>query len=1101
MADTLRAWLERAGLVEIYDGLAAEDVDLDVLLDLTADDMRALGLSIGNIKRLSRAIDRHRAAVTAMARKPGRQQDAPERRRLTVMFIDLVGSTELSAKLDVEDFRLVVATYQSTCAAIVGNHGGAIAKYMGDGVLAYFGYPQAAEHAAENAVRAGLAIIDAIDALEPLPEIRLRTRIGIATGMAIVGDLIGSGASYENQIVGDTPNLAARLQVAAKPNTMLISEATRELVGPLFDYHENTGVSIKGFDLAVTCYSVLAEREVDNRFRAGRGEELLAPLQGRSEELALLTGMWDAARAADNSVAIISAEGGMGKSRLLAALEEAVAAGPHFIVNCSCQPQFQNSTLKPVRTFLSRHARFERGDSPAERFAKVNALLERHGLGEQSPLFAVMLEIPPSGVYAPPEETPQRQRQTYFRAMVELIRAMGQNAPLLISIEDLQWADATTLEFLQTLPEALAGYPSLIVATTRPNTESALASGASVRHIELGGLSDSAVEALARQTAGERDLPASLIRHVQRLAEGNALFVEELTKALLESDAVREADGRIVFEAGASAEAVPATLHDSLMARLDRLDDAKEYAQIASVIGREFSLHLLVEVCGRPSGSVLYGMARLEEAEIVFPYTVEGERHWSFKHALIQEAAYESQLRSRRRALHGAIASAIERVLPEELTLHPEIMAHHLSRAGESGRAIEFGCVAGLGALMRSASAEAVAHTRDCLDWLAGLEPGISRDLAELGIIAIRTPAILQHQGYTAQEIEALEQRVLELLDRVGDRPETFPNLLGFKVFHHVRSERERARDLAERFLALADRLGDESSLAAGLPMIGQCSWIEAKLEEAEEQLRRGIALYDADAHGMHAAQYGFDTLSYCRMTLSQVLWMTGRDAEALREARAALDHARAINHTNTIGLALLYVIMLHQQRGEREEVARLAEEALAYCDRMGVSTPTSYIALIANWAAGNIDGSEELFAVHLALGAKLGLTYYRSLAVENCIEAGDAKRAAELLAPALEQARETGERYWLPRLLALEARVANMTGDGDPIASLEAAADEAREHGAWMLEAMALNDLCTLLPGDGSAKRRERLDWLIENFGIKRPEHPFGELDSAVHG
>lgn len=1092
MAETLQEWLEQAGLVEIYDRLVAEDIDLGLLMELDDADMRALGLSLGRRKRLRRAIRARRAGAGAAATRPAPEEwsGAPERRRLTVMFIDLVGSTALSASLDVEDFRSVISAYQKCCSQIVERHGGMLAKYMGDGVLAYFGYPQATEHAAENSVRAGLEIIDSVHALHPLPDLNLSVRIGAATGTAIVGDRIGTGGSAEDQVVGDTPNLAARLQAAAEPGSMMISKATRDLVGPLFVYRENRGVRVKGFDISMTCYSVLAEREVDNRFRAKREDDQLAPLEGRNAELDALMTMWRDACDGHEVGALILADAGFGKSRLLVALEQHVAAGPYHVVNLSCQPQFSNSTLHPVRTFITRHAHFNRHDAPSDRYVKLTRLLEAHGMIDKAPLFAAMLEIPAGGVYVPPEETPQRRRQSFFQAMAELMRKMGRGGPLLVTIEDLHWADATTLEFLQALPDALAETSTLIVATARPGVKCAYAADRRVRTIELDRLSDEAVGALARHVSGGRELAPELIDRIRRQAEGNPLFVEELTKTLLESEGVREVDGKITLDAGAVGGEIPATLHDSLMARLDRLADAKLYAQIASAIGREFPLHLLVEVCRRPAEAVLDGMVRVEDAEIVFPYEVAGERHWSFKHALIQEAAYESQLRGHRRDLHGSIAAAMERVMPEEVTQHPEIMAHHLSRAGQHSRAIEFGCAAGMGALVRSANAEAVAHTRACLEWLGSLDEGPERDLLEMRVIALRTPAIMQHQGYTSPEIETLERRLLDLLDRLGDRPEAFPSILGLKVFHHVRSERRRARELAERFLALAERIEDSSNLVAGLPMLGQCSWIEGKHAEAEELLRRGIELYDLGAHRTHGAQYGFDTLSYCRMTLSQVLWITGRDTEALQEAQAALDHARAINHTNTIGLALLYVIMLHQQRGERDAAARLAGEALAYCDRMGVSTPTSYIALIANWAAGDVDGSVKLFGIHDALGAHLGLTYYRSLAVENCIEAGDMARASEVLAPALEQAETTGERYWLPRLLALKARIALALGNGDAVKLLKESAAWARADGAYMLEAMALNDLREVLPAEDAEDCSARLADLMGLHNVEVSDH-----------
>ena len=383
------------------------------------------------------------------------------------------------------------------------------------------------------------------------------------------------------------------------------------------------------------------------------------------------------------------------------------------------------------------------------------------------------------------------------------------------------------------------------------------------------------------------------------------------------------------------------------MARLDRLPAARELAQTGAAIGREFSLDMLSAVTSQPPAVIRDALADLHRAEIVFERRAEAETTFYFKHALIQEAAYDSLLRSRRRELHVKIAEAIETGTPDEARMHPELLAHHLSRAGEYRRAVDYGMAAGLTALTRSANAEAIGHTRACLDWLTNLPAGEERDQLELGVNALLTPALMVSRGYASAEVEASARRGLELLDALGERPEMFASLWGLKVFHHVRSERTQARAVAERFLALAERFEDAGQIVAGLTLLAQCAWIEGDLAEAERLVRRGIALYDPAVHGHHAYVYGFDLLSYSRITLSQVLWITGRSAEALAEAEAALAHARAINHANTIGMAMLYVMLVLQQRGEREAVEVLGRETAGFCERMGVTTPSSYAALV----------------------------------------------------------------------------------------------------------------------------------------------------------
>ena len=1021
----LRTWLEAAHLSDLHDALAAHGIDVDVLGDLTEADMREMGFSIGQRKRLQRAIaERQQAIIGGPRLAPVR---TAERRQLTVMFVDLVGSTALASDRDAEDLRDIIWSYSRCCAEVVERHGGIVAQYLGDGVLAYFGYPLAGEDAAERAVRAGLAVIAEVAALNLLPAGRLHTRVGAATGLVVVGELLGDGGTGEPSALGETPNLAARLQSIAEPDTLVISGATRALIGDIFECRPLGELPLKGFPAPVPAHLVVGEREVENRFLARRDPRSLPPLEGRSEELATLTAAWAAAAEGKGSAVMLLGEAGLGKSRLTVALGERAAAGAGLAITLSCQPQFRNTALQPLLAFMQRGAGITREDAPDAGFAKLAAFLGRHGAAgrETLALFAAMLKIPPEGLYAPLAESPKLQRERFYTAAAELMLSMADGAPLLLVIEDLHWGDPTTLEFAASLVGHIAEQPVMLVATCRPDAGLALAEDPRVRTVLLDRLPEGAVEAIVGRITGGLPMPAGLVELIWRQSDGNPLFVEELTKTLLESRQLREEGGRLVLSDSLTRIAVPATLQDSLMARLDRLAGAKELAQIGATIGREFTLDLMTAVCPQRREAVMHGLATLETAEIVFERPGAEEPTWTFKHALIQDAAYESLLRSHRRELHAKIAEAIETRTPDEVRLRPEIMAHHLSRAGVYQRAVGFGVTAGMSALTRSANAEAIGHARACLDWLTNLPEGEERARTELGINAMLTPALMVARGYTAPEVEASAMRALELIDSLGDSPEMFPVIYCLKQFHHVRSEREQARALAERLMALAEESGDSSQKAAGLGELSQCYWIEGHPAEAERHLRRAVALYDVKEHSRYAYQYGFDFLSYSLFTLSQVLWITGRSAEALAEAEAALAHARAINHANSVGMAMLYLMMIRQQRGEREEVVELGREAQDYCQRMGVTTPMTYCAMIANWAEGNVDSSLGIFDLHAAVGAHLGMTYYRSLAVENAIEAGRLDVALTILDAALEQAAATGERYWEPQLLRLRARIA----------------------------------------------------------------------------
>lgn len=1092
MSTELKEFLAGARLDHRFDDFVANGIDMDVITDLTAEDLSELNLNMGERKRFLKA-----ARSTTLSEPDTAPVSGPERRQLTVMFVDLVGSTALSASHDVEDLRTVVGDYQTCCAAIIEKHGGTIAKYMGDGILAYFGYPSAAEHSAEHAARCGLELIREVSRLTPLPNIQLSCRVAAATGMVIVGDLIGSGDSQERQVVGETPNLAGRLQSLANPDQMVISNSTHQLLKGLFECSSLGKHDLKGFDDPIECFAVDAEHEVASRFRATREGRSLSPLRGREQELEALVAQWDACRDGHLESGLLVAEAGIGKSRLIAELVERISESRHEVIELACHPQFKNSALRPLKSFAERLFDWKRGDDAQARFAKLQDYLERHNMAKETATFASTLGLPADGLYEPPTESPQIQRAALARGLARLLAGRATSAPLLILFEDLHWADTTTLEVLEPMLAGLRDSSVFHVATTRTTDGLALALDPTVSVQQLNGISGNAAIELTSGLTGGKVLSKELTAHILAQAEGNPLFLEELTKSLMESDAISEEDGVIQVKRNSIHSEIPTTLQDSLMARLDRVATAKELAQIGAVVGREFSLDLLSYVCEQPPDIVVAGVSVLEYAELVFPVEGKSEKTWIFKHALIQEAAYDSLLRSRRRELHSLIAQAYEATRPEEIASQPEVMAHHLGQAGEHSRAIEFGLAAGMAALGRSANADAVAHGRKCLNWVARLPDDQDRGRLELKIHGILTPALMQSQGYSAPDVEESTGRALKLLEMHGDQPEAFPNLWGLNLYHHVRSEREQARDVAERFVTLAEKIGDGSQLVAGLPSLSQCSWIEGNHAEAETDLLRCIKLYDVALHSMHGAMYGMDSLSYSWLTLSQVLWITGRASEAAAAADSALSHARDLNHTNTIGMALLYQIMLKQQNGLREEVAHDVLEALNYCARTGVSTPTSYIAMIANWAHRDFAASQEIYKVHNMIGAQLGMTYYRSLGADNAIDAGDMETASEILNVALDQARNTGEGYWLPQLLRLQARI-----ETDPDAArahLTEATELARASGALMLDALAIIDILSLGDANDGSTLRARLQELIEIHKVELPAFALVRLENLT--
>lgn len=1103
-------WLESVGLSELLGIFRENDIDLDIVDALSEADMRELGLSLGQRKRLVRAIrsrSEDRPPTSLPEGASVAEKNLAERRQVTVLFIDLVGSTELSARHDPEEYQDILRVYQRSCTKIIERHGGTVAKYMGDGILVYFGYPRVDENSVERALRAGLAVISAATTLRPFPGARLSVRIGGATGLAIIGDLIGKGAAMEHQVVGDTPNLAARLQNLADANTMVISQASRELVGGFFYCEELPAQTLKGFADPVVAYRVVGETEVENRFRARSGQRRMSPLQGRDAEMARLVALWQNSVAGDGRAALIFGEPGSGKSRLLAELEDATADGTRFVLHMPCLLGFSGSVMYPIVTMLRRRAGIRPSDDPSVSFDKLRDMLTSLGFqsDDKFALAAAVLGIPPDGVYPPPMETPAQQRRSFLGIFRRILLMMGRGAPVLFCVEDLHWADPTTVEFLNELASAVSGSRLMLVFTSRTESELPMEGNPAVIRFDLEPISTYGLEEIILDTCNGRELPADVLAQVIKRADGNPLYAEEITKALLHSGRLRDVGNRLVPDGALTDIGVPSSLHDSLMTRLDDLPDARETAQVAAAIGREFELGMLAEIAGRSEEDVLLDVGDLEAAEIVYRRAEAHRPIFYFKHALLQDAAYESTLKRRRAQLHARIAGLLETRAASEGGLQPELMAHHLSRAGEFQRAVQFGQQASFSALSRSANAEAIQHAQACLDWVKRMAPDTDRDSTELSVHALLAPALMASRGYAAEEVEETAQRALELLDQLGDRMEAYPNLMGLAIYHHVRSERREAREMIQRFLSVAERMGHTDQVVAGLPVLGHCQWIDGDLDESIRTMLRVIDLYDVEKHATLAVSYGFDPIYFARTCLGQIYWCQGRATAAREQAEMALEHSRAIGHANSIGQCMLFVLNSAQERGEREMVREFGAEMLAYCDRMGLPTSRSYGQIVRNWGLGTYEDSVAMFQIHDAVGALLGMTYYRCIAAETALETGHPQDARDILAPA-GKLIETGELFWEPAVLRMNALVDRALGADVPDvrAMLRTACSRARTLGTPIFEALSLIDLVELPPDERTSGEVERLSVLVSEEKLELPvgalsEETASRLSSAV--
>ena len=686
-------WLRSLGLGHYEAAFRDNAIDVDVLPELTESDLGQLGVRLGDRKRLLKAI----AALglpgattepASPAAPPSR--DTAERRQLTVMFCDLVGSTAMSARLDPEDMREVIRAYQDACSGAVARYDGFVAKFMGDGVLAYFGFPRAHEEDAERAVRAALDILNVVSKLDTAAGTALQVRVGIATGIVVVGDLVGQGSAQEQAVVGDTPNLAARLQALAEPGSALIAEGTRRLLGGTFELKELGPQNLKGFDAPVPAWRVVRESESVSRFEASRWRGL-TPLVGREHEIALLLDRWNNATAGEGQVALLSGEAGIGKSRVLAALGDSIGVEPHLTVRYQCSPHHVNDAFYPISSQIWHAAGFAHGEQAAARLDKLEALAARSGLnpGEAAPLLAALLSIPVDGRYPPLELPPSEQKERTVAALIALLVGLTREAPVLALLEDAHWIDPTSLDVFSRIVDRLPGLRALLVVTFRPEFAAPWVGRGHVASLPLGRIGRRQAVALVDRVTGGRALPPEVLEQILAKTDGVPLFVEELTKAVLESGLLREEGGSYTLASAFTPLAIPSTLQDSLMARLDRLAPVKEIAQIGSAIGREFS-YLLLEAVSPIKGPALQdALDQLVAAELIHRRGAPPQASYVFKHALVQDTAYASLLRSRRQRIHADIARALEQGLSDQIEAAPAIIAHHYTEAGlrRAGRA------------------------------------------------------------------------------------------------------------------------------------------------------------------------------------------------------------------------------------------------------------------------------------------------------------------------------------------------------------------------------------------------------------------------------
>ena len=942
-------WLEKLGMSEYAQRFAENDIDFAILGDLTDQDLEKIGVaSLGHRRKLLRAIadlkvvekSEPDVAVAAVAPAGPRPQDSAERRQVTVVFSDLVGSTALSARMDPEDLREVISAYQKCVAQTVGRFGGFVAKYMGDGVLIYFGYPQAHEDDAERAVRAGLELVAAVSGLKT--HAPLQTRVGIATGLVVVGDMIGSGEAQERGIVGETPNLAARLQGIAEPNAVVIAESTRRLVGNLFELEDLGAKNLKGIEGPVRAWVALRPSSVESRFEALHASGV-TELVGREEELELLLRRWSKAKTGEGQLVLLSGEPGIGKSRLTAALLEHLAGEPHTRLRYFCSPQHTDSTLYPIISQMQRAAGLAYDDTTQAKLDKLDTVLaQTFTPGQDAALFAEMLSLPNDGRYPVLELAPPQRRQRTLEALTKQIEALSREKPVLMILEDMHWIDPTSLEVFGRAIDRITTLAGLLIITYRPEFEPPWIGRPQVTALTVNRLGQREIAAMIDGVSGNKPLPPSIRQDIIERTDGIPLFVEEITKAVLEAGG-QEATERAVA-AIPSLSAVPASLHASLMARLDRLGAAKEVAQTGAVIGREFSHALLAAVARKPEGELETALDRLVEAGLLFQQGKPPHATYLFKHALVQDAAYGILLRERRRALHARIAETLESQFVEIAENRPELLARHYTEAGLIEKAAGFWGKAGQRSVERSALVEAVAQFTRALDQIETLPstPALRREQIRLQA-ALITP-LVHVKGYTVPETKAaIEQArlLIEQAEALGEPPED--PLLLFSVLYGVfissvgAFDGDVLRDVTAHILELAERQAASFPRVIGHNFVAFSSMLSGELADARAHFDQAIALYDPDVHRHLGTRFGEDQNVPSLTYRGWALWLLGYPEAALRDTDSALKNAREIGQAATLMWALQWpavplILCGHYSRAsaQLQELGALAEKRAA---------------------------------------------------------------------------------------------------------------------------------------------------------------------------
>jgi class 3 adenylate cyclase/predicted ATPase len=1014
----IATWLRGLGLQQYAPVFRDNDIDGAVLPSLTAEDLRDLGIaSVGHRRRLLAAIaslneDGKQAAIAPHQEGPSAAE--AERRQLTVMFCDLVGSTALSSQLDPEDLREVIGTYHRCIDEIVGRFDGFIARYMGDGALIYFGYPQAREDDAERAVRAGLALAAAVTELRPHAAIELECRVGVATGLAVVGDLIGSGAAQEQAVIGETPNIAARLQALAEPNAVVIADGTRRQLGSLFELIDLGPQRLKGLVEPLRAWRVSGASSIHSRFEALRSGE--TRFVGRDDELDRLLRLWQQVTDGGGRVVLISGEPGIGKSRLAAMLGQRLQAEQHNVFQYFCSPHHRDTPFFPIIGQLEQDTRFEPNDTAEAKLDKLEALLAPIALSEEDiGLIAELLSLPSSRRYRVRDLSAQRKKEITLAALVRCLAGFAHRQPVLMIFEDLQWTDATSREFLDLLVDRIEGMPVLLVATLRSEFQPPWTALRQVTSLTLARLDQRLCTTIVEQIAGPKtSLSREIVAEIVERTDGVPLFLEELTKAVLESAAI----GTIP----AMSLAVPASLHASLIARLDRLGPiAKDVAQVGAAIGRDFSYELLAATAPRTEQELAQALGLLVDAGLIFARGSGPQSTYLFKHALVQDTAYSMLLRSARKTLHARIARTLAEHFPGVAEAQPQVLAHHFTEAGLIEHAIAYWSRAAQQSAAKSSFVEAIAKLRRGLQLIDELPDSSERKQRELELQVTLAAALREAKGHASPEVGLVLRRARDLVldTNAAGTILHFSVLYGLWVAQYLGGEPVAALEQAREFLSLAQSQEQTGLLLTGHRLVGSALIHIGDFPEALSHLDRAVALYRPKEHGALAFRFGADVGITAMCVRTWALWHLGFPDQARKAIDDGVALARQSPHRHTLAYALIYAGLTAVSARWTSEGASLANELVSLTEEHGFALFLGYGLILqggvmaqSGQGAAAVERIRQGIAAMQATGARRAESIVLGLSAEALAATGAIAKALEMLTAALAAAEACGAHW-----------------------------------------------------------------------------------------